>query len=531
MIEFFLLSCCLSAGLLFLFFFFSFYFFLYKVCMTVLSAIVYVQLFLKWNFFFLSSSTLLISAFYYLFSYKNSNIKLNDNIINLVLKFINVACYLVSFILLLISFYFFFKLVEAYRVDVEMPSALAYAKQYTLEIVSFKFEIDLFGFILLMLAYVVGFLSLLTLDTRLSQVNFNFFIYFNYFILIVFFFVISSDILLFFFFYELLLLPSFFFVYSVSYSKKAIQASLYFVIWTQVGSLLVLLAVLYLINKVGYTTLFVIKHCPLFFNEASLVFSLLFFGFGFKIPIWPFHYWLTKIHVEAPSGFSIYLSGFLVKSALFGLFKLSNLVFHELNTEPFVFIAFLGSVDASLKMWGQSDLKKLVAYCTIQEMNLILITYLWGDSFITVCGFFFSAVHAFLSSVMFYLVDCIYRRYHVRSVFAVGGLFTLFPNLGLAIFFMLILFGGLPGTVKFACEFYIFSTVLSSSFLSCFFLMFVLNFFGLIGFSKAWFNAIFGLPSTRKPVIALDLSKKEFFIIFFSFLFLFFSTFFFFFII
>ena len=118
----------------------------------------------------------------------------------------------------------------------------------------------------------------------------------------------------------------------------------------QIGSLIVLLAVLYLVNKVGSTAFFVIKHCPLLLDEATLVFSLLFVGFGFKIPIWPFHYWLTKVHVEAPSGFSIYLSGFLVKTALFGLFKLSNLLFHELNTEPFIFIAFLGAIDASLKM-------------------------------------------------------------------------------------------------------------------------------------------------------------------------------------
>ena len=320
-------------------------------------------------------------------------------------------------------------------------------------------------------------------------------------------------------------------MYSVSYSKKAIQASLYFVIWTQVGSLLVLLVVLYLISKSGYTSFFVIKHCPLIQAEATWIYLLLFVGFGFKVPIWPFHYWLTKIHVEAPSGFSIYLSGFLVKSALCGFFKLSNLLFYELNTEFFVFIAFLGSVDASFKMWGQSDLKKLVAYCTIQEMNLILVTYLWGDSFITVCGFFFSAVHAFLSSLMFYLVDCVYRRYHARSTFSVTGIFTLFPNLGAVIFLMLVFFGGLPGTVKFACEFYIFSAVLSSSFLSCFFLMFVLNFFGLVGFSRGWFSAIFGLPSIKKPIVMLDLSKKEFLISFFSFFFLFFSTFFFFFII
>lgn len=221
----------------------------------------------------------------------------------------------------------------------------------------------------------------------------------------------------------------------------------------------------------------------------------------------------------------------MVKSALFGFFKLSSIIYIELPTEAFIFVALLGAVDASLKMWGQSDLKKLVAYCTIQEMNLILLTLLWGDSYLIVCGFFFSAVHAFLSSLMFYLVDCIYRRYHARSVFVVSGIFTLFPNLGFFIFLMVVFFGGLPGTVKFVCEFFIFSALLSSSFLSCIFLLLVLNFFGLVGFSKGWFNALFGLPSTSRPVVALDLSKKEFLIILVSFLFLFFSTFFFFFII
>jgi formate hydrogenlyase subunit 3/multisubunit Na+/H+ antiporter MnhD subunit len=101
---------------------------------------------------------------------------------------------------------------------------------YSLQLFAYRFEIDLFGFILLMLAYVVGFLSLLTLDSRLAAVNFNFFIYFNFFVIFVFLFVIANDIILFFFFYELLVLPSFFFIYFISYSKKAIQASLYFVI-------------------------------------------------------------------------------------------------------------------------------------------------------------------------------------------------------------------------------------------------------------------------------------------------------------
>lgn len=472
-------------------------------------------------------STILISIFYFLFSYKNINIKFGLNFINFFFKFINIVCYLVSFILFLISFFLFFKLIECYQLDNNLPSSLAFSKKYNIFLFSYRFEIDIFGFILLLLAYAVGFLSLLTLDTRLSQINFNFFIYFNFFIIIVFFFVIVNDIVLFFFFYELLLLPSFFFVYYISYSKKALQASLYFVIWTQIGSLLVLLVIFFLVTKTGHTSFFVLKRFPLLANDALFVFSLLFLGFGFKIPIWPFHYWLTKIHVEAPSGFSIYLSGFLVKSALFGFFKLSNLFFFEVNTVFFIFIAFLGATDASFKMWGQSDLKKLVAYCTIQEMNLILIVFLWGDSFISICGFFFSAVHAFLSSLMFYLVDCIYRRYHTRSIFAVSGIFTLFPNLGFLIFLMVVFYGGLPGTVKFVCEFYIFNILLSSSFFSCIFLMFTLNFFGLVGFSKGWFNAVFGLPTSKNVILAMDLSKKEFFIIFSSFFFLLFSTFFF----
>ncbi len=498
--------------------------------MTILSSTIYLQLFLKLNFIFFSFFTLLTTLLYFFFIYKVPAAKLSDNIINSLFKLLNVIAYLISFVVFLISFYLFFRLIEVSKIYFGVSSSVAYSSIYSLKIFFLKFDADLFGFVLLLLAYIVGFLSLLTLDTRLSKTNFNFFLYFNYFILFVYLYVTSNDVVLFFIFYELLLLPSFFFVYFISYSKKAIQASLYFVIWTQVGSLLVLFVILYLLSRAGSSCFFVIKHYYFFPDESALIYIFLFLGFGFKIPIWPFHYWLTKTHVEAPSGFSIYLSGFLVKSALYGFFKLSYLVFTELAVELFVFIAFLGAIDASLKMWGQSDLKKLVAYCTIQEMNLILIAFLWGDAFILVCGFFFSAVHAFLSSLMFYLVDCIYRRYHARSIYVVSGIITLFPNLGFLVFLMVVFFGGLPGTVKFVCEFYIFSTVLSSSFFSCALLMFVLNFFGLVGFSKSWFNSLFGLPSTAAPLLSLDVSKKEFLIIFFSFSFLFFSTYFFYFI-
>lgn len=79
--------------------------------------------------------------------------------------------------------------------------------------------------------------------------------------------------------------------------------------------------------------------------------------------------------MEAPSGFSIYLSGFLVKSALYGFYKISNSFFGSINTSFFLMICLFGVIDSSLKMWGQTDLKKLVAYGTVQEMNIIFLVF------------------------------------------------------------------------------------------------------------------------------------------------------------
>ena len=96
----------------------------------------------------------------------------------------------------------------------------------------------------------------------------------------------------------------------------------------------------------------------------------------------------------------------------------------------------------------------------------------------------FSATHAFLSALMFYIVDCVYRRFHTRSLIEINGILHITPNLGIAIIFMLIFFSGIPGTIKFISEFYIFSGLLESSPSVCLLLMLVANVFGLIGFSK-----------------------------------------------
>ena len=386
-------------------------------------------------------------------------------------------------------------------------------------------SIDLFGFFILFLSYLVGFITFSTLDTRLYWNNIKYLYIFNLFVLIVFIFVSTTNLIIFFLFYEFLLLPSFLFVYFVSPSRRSIQASFYFLIWTQIGSFIVLFAISYIIIISGCYNFYSLKSFNFTQQEIFFIYFFIFLGFGIKVPIWPFHYWITKTHVEAPSGFSIYLSGFLVKSALYGFYKISNSIDFYFNSIFFCLICILGVIDASIKMWGQTDLKKLVAYCTIQEMNLIFFLFCFGDIFLKEIGFLFSLTHAFLSALMFFIVDCLYRRFHSRSILQINGISSFLPNLSVSIFFMCLFFAGLPGTLKFSIEFCLFNNFLDISLISCIILLISANFLGLVGFSKNWFNTLFGIKINIIHYMQFDLSKKETLIINFCFFILFFFSF------
>ena len=381
-----------------------------------------------------------------------------------------------------------------------------------------KFNLDGFGLVLLNLALFIGFISLLSLDTRFFWKNIKFFVLCNLLCLFIFFFSITTDIISFFIFYETLLIPSFLLVYYVSPYRKAVQASLYFLIWTQFGSFLVLCGVAYIVYYSGLVYFNQIRGFNFTVWEIYFLYGCFFFGFGFKIPIWPFHHWLTKTHVEAPSGFSIFLSGFLVKSAVFGFYKLSNLLGGQIDTTLFSFFAFMGCLDASYKMWAQTDLKKLVAYGTIQEMSVIYLVMCWGDAFSTYGALMFCITHSFLSALLFYLVDCIQRRYRTRSIVQLNGILTTNPNLAISILFSCLVYSGLPGTMKFVTEFYILSGLVESVPYTIIFLVFSINYIGTIGFCKAWFNVVFGMSTQKNLPNQGDLSYKEFFIIFFCFL-------------
>lgn len=110
---------------------------------------------------------------------------------------------------------------------------------------------------------------------------------------------------------------------------------------------------------------------------------------------------------------------------------------------------------------------------------------------------------------MFYLVDCIQRRYQTRIISEISGILHTTPNLGISILFMQIFYSGLPGTLKFLSEFYIFSGLVNTCPLTVVIVLIVANFLGLIGFSKCWFNVTFGLTLKHQDKLPIDLTFKE----------------------
>ena len=475
------------------------------------------------NLYFITSSVVISYFFFFFIRYKY----VDNNFfffLHLIKYFLLLTCF-ISMLIHSINFLIFLRSIKFNLLFNILFESEGFQKinYYNNNVFFFNLNLnlDFFGMMFLALAFTVGLLSFLVLDQQFFLDNSKFIFICNLLILIIYIMVCTNNYFIFFVLYELLLIPSFIFVFITSGYKKGLQAAQYFLIWTQVGSFLVFLAFIYILVWTGSMTFLSLKY--FYFSEESskIIYNLLYIGFGFKIPIWPFHYWITKTHVEAPAGFSIFLSGFLVKSAVYGFYKMSLHISNDIITAGLSILPLTGVIDSSFKMWSQVDLKKLIAYCTIQEMSLLYLVFLWGDTFALPGGFMLCATHALLSSFMFFLVDCVQRRLKSRLVTEISGIMTILPNLGIIIIIMVVLYSGIPFSIKFTSELYIFNGFFEVSPISFMLTLFSANFFGLVNFSKIWFNSNYGLSLKNNKVIPLDLHVKDsnisFICLFFSF--------------
>ena len=380
-----------------------------------------------------------------------------------------------------------------------------------------EFTFDTSSLLIIYLCYLIGFISIITLGDRFFGANYLLSILFIFFIIIINLLSTSNSLFELFIYYELLLLPSVLFVHKSGYTRKSHQANIFFFIWTQLGSLIVLLGILWISNICGTTEFIFIKNFIFKKDELFFLYLIFFFGFGVKVPVWPLHFWLIKVHVEAPSGFSIFLSGFLVKSAVYCFYKIIILLNIKTYSLIPIFFCIFGMLDSSLKMWVQVDIKKLIAFATVQEMNAIFLLFNLGDSWAINAGLIFLLAHGVLSSLMFFLIECIYKRLQTRSLYKIYGISHLYPNLSLSIWAMLILFFGFPGTLKFYVEMQLAIFLSYNDLILTFFILLIFIFVNTIGFARCWFSVLYGHPgydhNNPAELLKIDLTTEEIIII------------------
>jgi len=367
---------------------------------------------------------------------------------------------------------------------------------------------------IVLLAIITGMVCVFLLGDKNINVNLINVIYFSFFTGVTICMVYTVNLLVMFISFEFIFVPTIYFVYKLGYVKKTDKTIKYLLQWTLTGAFLILITICYIYAISKTMNIFILINYPFSIYEKVIIYLLVFIGFGIKIPVYPFHFWLTKVHVEAPAGFSIFLSGFLVKTAVY-CFGFFNTIFSTNYTNQFVLIvALLGMLDASIKMWSQLDIKKLIAFATIQEMNIILLFLIltnFSNDFILIIFIF---VHGLLSTLMFFLVDLIQKRTTTRNIIEIGGLSIHYSKLRQVIWGILIFFMGFPLTIKFLVEWKILFIMYSQSLFITLITFMVLNIVAIIGFAKQIMMILYGSTGVSHE-FTIDLSKRDFIIIIF----------------
>ncbi|TFG98259.1 MAG: NADH-quinone oxidoreductase subunit M [Calditrichales bacterium] len=277
----------------------------------------------------------------------------------------------------------------------------------------------------------------------------------------------SLDLFLFYIFWELMLLPMYFLI-GIWGGPRREYAAIKFFLYTLLGSVLILLAMLALYFNVsnpetgGHT--FNMLHMMdqtlhsdwlRIFDIRLWLYIFLFIGFAIKVPIFPFHTWLPDAHVEAPTAISVILAGILLKMGTYGLIRISYPIFPDIAHYTAYVLAILGIINilyGAFVAMAQKDLKKLVAYSSISHMGFVLL----GMAVFTDAGMFGAVFqmfsHGIITAMLFLLVGVIYDRAHHREIEGFGGLgvkMPIYTGVASLAFFAAM---GLPGMSGFIAE-------------------------------------------------------------------------------
>lgn len=427
-----------------------------------------------------------------------------------IIKYLNIMICVVLLSTMLFKMYVTFKVESVFGIylyDVKInffeTNTIKYLEHFSLLSSSFSDAI-------LILSIVVGLVCLDLLGSKnlfKSINNVSIFFLFTLFVIIM---VSTNNLLIMFISFEFIFLPTVYFAYTLGYSKKIDMAAKILFYWTLFGSFLILTTLAYLYYQYATLNYMYLNQKTFSKVEILFLFSNFLIGFAIKIPVAPLHYWLLKVHVESPTAFSIYLSGFLVKSALYCLYMFLSIV-NVVDVYFSITIWVLYSLMVStVGLARQVDIKKLIAWATIQEMSFMLIFLLLKQLFLIHTCIIFVLLHGLMSSYMFYIVDILQRRFKTRSLQRLSGLNLIFPELTKYVWYLILLFSGFPLTVKFFVEWNVIVLMLESNKVVLIVVLFFLNYLSVIFFCKILFGVLYGSSVTNTNKLELcEIQKKE----------------------
>ena len=273
---------------------------------------------------------------------------------------------------------------------------------------------------------------------------------------------ISLDLFLFYIFWEVMLIPMYFMI-GIWGGKNKLYAAVKFFIYTMVGSLLMLVALIFLYFKgmeAGITDFGLLNFFTLKLDMATQIWLFMAFAFAFaiKVPMFPLHTWLPDAHTEAPTAGSVILAAVLLKMGTYGYVRFAIPLFPEAAHKfaPFIAtLAVIGIIYAALVAMVQEDVKKLVAYSSVAHLGFVMLgVFAFNTEGIT-GGMLQMINHGISTGALFLIVGFIYERRHTRLITDFGGLSKQMPIF--ATIFMIVTFSsvGLPGTNGFVGEFLI----------------------------------------------------------------------------
>jgi NADH-quinone oxidoreductase subunit M len=265
----------------------------------------------------------------------------------------------------------------------------------------------------------------------------------------------ALDGILFYTFFEATLIPMYLII-GIWGGPNKIYAAFKFFLYTLLGSLLMLVALVFLYTKSGGSFDILTWHkLPLSLPAQTLLFFAFFAAFAVKVPMWPVHTWLPDVHVEAPTGGSAVLAAIMLKLGAYGFLRFSMPIAPDASHEyawVMIGLSLIAVVYVGLVAMVQQDMKKLVAYSSVAHMGFVTLGFFIFNDIGVAGGIIQMIAHGFVSGAMFLCIGVLYDRVHSREISSYGGVVNTMPNFTAFALLFCMANCGLPATAGFVGE-------------------------------------------------------------------------------